>query len=180
MLHYDGIEWKRVNIGFNRSMLMSIKRGKKTSNNYFVWGIKRIYLAPDTTRLFEFDKKKLEVIHTDKYGVYTANFLQVISEEVIFTIGNELYTYGKNIFNLITKNPYQNYYEAIFGRSKRDIIWTMADGLTHFNGTDFEYILNFENKSLSGGLVFKNEVFFVANDFYNNSANNLVYHGRLK
>ena len=55
----------------------------------------------------------------------------------------------------------------------------MADGITHYNGSDFKYMLNFENKSLSDGIVFKDEVFFVANDFYNNNANNLIYHGVL-
>ena len=43
-----------------------------------------------------------------------------------------------------------------------------------------KYMLNFENTSLSDGIVFKDEVFFVANDFYNNDANNIIYHGVLK
>lgn len=180
VLHYNGTDWERVYVGNNKSMLMSIRRGKQTSSNYFVWGIDNNHynLTPDTTKLFEFNRIKLEEIHSDQYGIYTANYLQVISDEVIFTIGKGIYTYSNNTFNLITKNPYENYYDAVFGRSKKDIFWTMADGLTHFNGSDFEYILNFDNKSLSDGVVFENDVFFVANDF--NNGTNLIYHGRLK
>ncbi len=58
----------------------------------------------------------------------------------------------------------------------------MSDGLTHYNGTDFEYILNFENYQLNDGFirlmdgfVFEKEVFFVSHG----NSNNYIFHGVL-
>lgn len=178
MMHFNGIEWSRVNIEFIDEVFMKIRKSK-FDNNCFIWS----YISrtnPDSTKFFEFDRKEFKEIHYDVDGSHNWHDLTTINDEVIFTIGNGIYTYNRNKFNLIVENPYSTNYQSVYGRHKKDIIWMMSDGLTHYNGIDFEFILNFENKSLSDGVVFEKEVFFLANDFYNNDANNLIYHGVLQ
>jgi len=176
MMHYDGSKWNRVNIEFTEGILRVIRKAKKTSNNYFI-GNKIQQTNPDSAKYFEFDGKNLKEIYYDKDSPHN---ITVINDEVFFSFNDAIYNYSNSNFNLIIKNPYHNAWNTVFGRHRNDLIWTMSDGLTHYNGNDFQYILNFENKNLSDGVVFEDEVFFVANDFYNNDANNLIYHGVLK
>ncbi|MBU0472941.1 MAG: hypothetical protein KKF62_02125 [Bacteroidetes bacterium] len=178
MLHYDGNDWGRVNIEFIDNAFMKIRKGIN-DNNYFIWSYISSQTYSDSAKYYKFDGKNLHEIYYSNSGSNNWHDITVIKEEVIFTIGDGIYTYSKNKFNLIVENPYTTNYESVYGRNKKDIIWMMADGLTHYNGTNFEYILNFERKSLSDGFVFENEVFFVASDFYNNDANNIIYHGVL-
>ncbi|GBD90093.1 hypothetical protein BMS3Abin04_00809 [bacterium BMS3Abin04] len=175
MLHYNGNNWKRVNIGFIKGILMKIRKGSKPNSKYFLWNQIQNNSA-DSTKYFIFENNKPTEIY---HHIGARYFLTVINNEVIFTFDNEAYTYSNNTFNLIAKNPYPNNYTGVYGRSVKDIIWMMADGLTHFNGSDFKYILKFNDLSLSDGAVFNNDIFFLANNF-NNSLNNLIYHGILK
>jgi len=175
IMHFNGIEWSRVNIEFINEVFMKIRKSKFDSK-YFIWS----YISktnPDSSKYFEFDRKELKEIFYDKNS---SNNITVIDNEVIFSHDGAIYNYLNNDINLIVANPFPNSWSGIYGMHKKDIIWMMSGGLTHYNGIDFEFILNFENKSLSDGFVFENEVFFVANDFYNNDANNLIYHGVLK
>ena len=174
MMHYDGAQWERVSIELEGS-IKDIKKGNKTSNKCFIYN-KVQFTNPDTGKYFEFDGERLNEIQSSQDRWHS---LTIIDDEVVFTIDSGIYTYNEG-FNLIAKNPYTNNYQSVYGRNLKDIIWMMSDGLTHYNGTDFKYILQFDNKSLSDGVIFENEVFFVANDFYNGKANNLIYHGVLK
>lgn len=182
MMHFDGIKWSRVKIEFTEGYLGGIKKGGEASDNYYIYNVKqrKNQVLEDTAKYIEYNGKKFNTIHSDIDGSDHWHNITILNYDVIFTIDDGIYTYKNNSFNLITKNPYEKKYQAVYGRNKKDIIWTMSDGLTHYNGTNFEYILNFDQKSLSDGFVFENEVFFVANDFYNNNANNLIYHGVLK
>lgn len=175
MMHYNGTEWSRLNIEFIDEVFMKIRKGAN-DNNFFVWNYFR-KTGSDSTKYHIFDGKNLKTIYCD---VLASQTLTIIDDEVLFNFNGGVYNYAINKFNLIAKNPLPNVWNTTFGRDSKDIIWAMSDGLTHYNGTDFVYILNFEKKSLSDGVIFENEIFFVANDFYNDSGNNLIYHGVLK
>ncbi len=175
MMHYNGTNWSRVNVEIPNGTPMKIRKGDNSSN-YYIWNYIR-NSGQDSTKFFQFDGKYFSEIYSD---INLAQTLTLIDDEVLFNFDKGAYAYNNSTFVQIAKNPLPNSWDAIYGRNKKDLIWAMSDGLTHYNGTNFEYILNFENKSLSDGIVFEKEVFFVANDFYNNNANNLIYHGVLK
>ncbi|VAX19014.1 hypothetical protein MNBD_IGNAVI01-2734 [hydrothermal vent metagenome] len=175
LMHYDGSKWSRVNIECFDETFMKIRKSK-CNKNYFIWS----YLSqtnPDSSKYYEYNRKEFKEIYYDEDSPHN---ITVINDEVLFSFNDAIYCYSNSSFNLIIQNPYPNAWNTVFGRHRNDLIWTMSDGLTHYNGADFKYILNFENKSLADGVVFEDEVFFVANDFYNNDANNLIYHGVLK
>lgn len=178
IMHYNGIVWNRVNFGFNKTTFARIRRGTKTGQNYFIWGVLQSNSAPDTTKLFEFNRKTLKEIHSDIWSITTGNNIQVINDEVIFTISNGIYTYHNKLFNLIAKNPLENYYDAIFGRNKKDVLWVMGDGLTHYNGSDFEYLLKEDNIDTWDIFAFEKEAFLLADDESTGAV--LIYHGKLK
>jgi len=172
MMHYNGTEWSRVNIKFTEGILNGIKKGNNANNKYYIWNHIQ-NRQQDSAKYFEFDNEKLEEIYFDKDHWHD---LTIFDDEVIFTIDNGIYTYNNDSFNLITENPYPNNYQSVYGRNKKDIIWAMADGLTHFNGTDFEYILEFDDLNLLDGVVFDDTVFFVSYG----ERDNYIFKGILK
>ncbi len=172
MMHYNGAKWSRVNIEFTKGILNGIKKGNSIRDKYFIHNLIQF---PDSVKYYSFNKNQLTEIYFD---IDHWHSLTIIDGEVVFTIDNGIYTYNNSKFNLIVKNPLPNNYQEVYGRNKKDIIWMMSDGLTHYNGIDFEYILEFDDLSLSDGAIFKNEVFFLTDDF--NSGTNVIYHGILK
>jgi len=177
MMHYNGAKWRRVDVELTDGALKKIRKENKASNNYYIWN-KNQNTNPDSSKYFEFNSKELKEIYYDKDS---PNDITVINYEVIFSFDKTIYSYSNSNFNPIIKNPFPNAWNAVYGKHRKDIIWMMSDGLTHYNGNDFIYILNFEgNEHLRDGFVFEKEIFFLANDFYNNDANNLIYHGVLK
>jgi len=108
IMHYNGTEWKRVNFGFNKTTFARIRRGTKTGRNYFIWGVLQNSSGSDTTKLFEFNRLTLKEIYSDVFRIATGNYIQVINDEVIFTIGNVIYNYQNNSFIPIAKNPFEN------------------------------------------------------------------------
>lgn len=178
--HFDGKAWSKVNIEFKHGDFLKIKRGLKTSNNYYLWGIKEDNLHGDTTILFEYSGgDNLIEISKSPYGNGKWQFVQEIDDEIIFTINNKLFTYENNKLELFATNNFQHSYQAIFGRNRKDIFWVMEDGITHFNGINIEYILDVDSTHrLTDGILFQDNVFFLAVDFYNDL--NLVYHGKIK
>lgn len=178
--HYDGTRWERKNVEYKHGNILRIRRGKKTSNNYFVWGLWEDNYIGDSTKLFKYDgEQTLKQMAKESYGNGKWHFVQEIDDEVILTINDELYTYKNDEFEFIAKNTFPNNFQNIYGRNKKDIFWLMQNGITHYNGSNFQYILNLTSELyLTDCSIFKEEIFFLATDF--NNGLNIIYHGRLK
>ena len=158
---------------------MRIKRGKKTSNNYFIWGLRENNTGIDTTKLLEFDGKKLKELHSSIFDRYHLNYIQEVNDEVIFMIGNSLYFYNNGKFKKFIENDLNNLLDNLTGTNIKNIFWPMRDGIMHYNGSNLKYILNFSNEiRIRESIAFDKEVFFLANNF--NNSLSLIYHGVLK
>ncbi|MCB0743821.1 MAG: hypothetical protein KDC67_07955 [Ignavibacteriae bacterium] len=177
IMHYDGNKWNKVDISYTKGQLKKIRKDNYANSNYFINNFIVSLTNPDSAQYFSLSGNTInEISHVENI----TQDLTVINSELIFSFDRSMYIYKNNKFNLIATNPFENAWNALYGRNRKDLIWMMSDGLTHYNGTDFKYILNTNNKSWSDGVVFENEVFFLANDFYNDNTNNIVYHGQLK
>ncbi|MCP5061993.1 MAG: hypothetical protein GY936_05960 [Ignavibacteriae bacterium] len=178
--HYDGNDWSRVNIDYKHGNLLRIRRGQKTNNNYYLWGLWEDDFIGDSTKLLEYNGSKyLKELSKSRYGNGKGHFVQEIDDEIIFTINNGLYTYKNSKFELFVTNSFPNSYKGIVGRNKKDIFWSMPDGLTHYNGSDIEYILNInDSQRLTRGVLFKDYVFFLAVDL--NNGLSLIHRGKLE
>jgi hypothetical protein len=177
IMNYNGKEWTRVNVGFNKTTFARIRKAVKTSSNYFIWGVIQNNSAPDSTKIFEFNGSKLKVIHSDIWSISTGNYIQIIDDEIIFTIGNKIYIYHNNAIKLIVQNSFDNYYNAIAGRNRKDILWLMSNGLTHYNGFNFKYLFEEENIDTWDLFTFSRNIFVLANDEI--TGNVLIYKGTL-
>jgi hypothetical protein len=105
---------------------------------------------------------------------------QNIGGTLYFVLGNKIYTYNNQEFKLFLEINESNFGGQIYGRSTEDIILRMYDGIAHYNGSDIEYLYKFSsnNTSITNGVVFEKDIFFIAIDF--NNSQNLLIHGKLK
>ena len=104
IFHYNGIKWNRVNIGFTRTTMMRIRRGRKTSNNYFIFGLRESNINVDTTKLLELDGKKIKEIYSKPWSNLTKCNVQEINDEIVFSIGNSIFKYQNGTFSKIFEN----------------------------------------------------------------------------
>ncbi len=180
MYHYNGKEWKRINIDYTGGQFLKIRRGLKTNKNYYLTGLWENDLIGDSIKILEYSGgTHLKQLKISGFGNGKWMDVQEVDDEIIFTINNKLYTYNNNKFELLVTNPFPNSFQGIDGRNKKDIFWMMQYGITHYNGNDIKYILKFNTlQYLSNGVLFKNKVFFLANDYQNYL--NIIYRGTLK
>ena len=179
MYHYNGVKWKRINIDYTGGQLLKIRRGLKTSKNYYLTGLWESDVIGDSIKILEYNGgkhlKQLK-ISPFRYGKWMD--VQEINDEIIFTINDELYTYENGNFKFFIKNPFPDSFQGIHGRNKKDIFWLMNDGITHFNGNNIEYLLKVNSSQrFARAVLFKNEVFFLAVEI--STGLSLIYHGRL-
>ncbi len=179
IFHYDGNSWNRVNIGFTRTTMMRIRRGRKTSNNYFIFGLKMNYGSIDTAKILEFNGTQLNEIYSNPWSNSTKCNVQEINDEMIFSIGNGLYKYVNKKFVKIFENNFPNYYAYIWGTNIKNIFWAMRDGVTHYNGTNVEYILKFNDNNirLIEMFGFDDVIFILTNNF--STGESIIFQGKL-
>ncbi|MFH0735679.1 MAG: hypothetical protein V1773_13420 [bacterium] len=172
---YDGSSWSIVNLPEIRNSFVKIYRGINSSNDYFIYGFRSEQLSIDTNKIYTWNGTTLKELVS---AVQSVN-IQKINNEMFIIQGNDLYKYKSNKLSFFTTIPNENFLHAIWGKSEKDIFFGMTDGIVHYNGDDFKYLVNFnQGISLTGAVLFNDEVFFMAYDF--NKSLNLIFRGKLK
>jgi hypothetical protein len=180
LARYNGIEWELKEfdslITYN---FLRIRRSNKQTNTYYIWADKDEQLTGDKLSIFEFRwDHDIKLVYEDGSRSSTASFIQLIDSEMYFVIGFKVYKYINNEFSEFLDIPFSNFGRQIFGRNKNDILLRMTDGIAHYNGSNIEYIYQFENPtSITDAVMFDDEVFILAFDITN--GNDLIFHGTL-
>ena len=179
IFHYDGAGWDRVNFGFNRTTLMRIKRGKKTGNQYYIWGIRENDSRIDTSKIFSFNGEKLNEIYSEEYTKSGQCFIQEINDYIYMVKGNTLSRINEDgNFEIITNITDNNFGLQFFGRNCKDIFLRMENGFSHFDGTNIEYILNTgPDEYVRESYIIRNDIFITTNIF--GQGISIIYHGKL-
>jgi len=133
----------------------------------------------DSTNIYEYTQEKFNKIYNSGQDYIYAN-ISLINKEVYFILEKKIVKRINNQFQTILNVDIPNFYYNIWGRNSQDIFLTMTDGLAHYNGSNIEYLLNFDKKrtQIFGSALFNNEVFFLVYESQTNL--NLIYHGKLK
>jgi ssDNA-specific exonuclease RecJ len=173
--HYNGFEWKRLNILNTRSNFTRIKKAEKTSRNFFIRGLVESESVEDTTKIFMLNGNNLVQIYSAIDVKENTNFIQNINNEMIFVIGYTLNKFNENKFEKFYDINDNNFGIQIFGRNIKDTFVRMEDGIAHFNGSDIQYLIKTNDNKPSEGIVFDETVFFLSNNF--NNGLNMIYRG---
>lgn len=177
LLHYDGKTWEeltttKLGVFFNRVRTMG-------SDVYIQ--ASQIYSSPDSSLFYRYRKQHLEELMAEPTRQITWSSLNKIGEDILFVIGDTLYTYQSGKFKKELEVTKPDFGYQIYGRSKKDIFLRMANGLVHFNGKDHWYLfyVNPPLKTISNqAMIFKRDVFFLVTDF-ESLGSSYVYHGTL-
>lgn len=175
--HFSNNRWKLyefTNINYNFIRV----RGNSENTKYYLLGIG----TQNGTNVGIFEFNIIGTINLIQKGFDNQNSwlgVQEINNHITFLIGNKLYDFTNNQYHLIIEIENQNFGGQIFGRNKKDIFLRMFNGIAHYNGSDIEYLINFEeNISIRDAVLFNEEIFFLASNY--NSGDNLIYRGKLK
>lgn len=178
ILNFNGMEWKEKKITELPYEFTRIKKDIKGNGKYYLLG----FDLDNNTSILEYDGgTNIKQIYKAPLTLETAAMVQNINSKTFFTIGKTINTYINNQFKMIFRTDEPNFGFQFSGRSEKDILLRMFDGIAHYNGSDIEYLYRFINNDridISDAIIFENDVFFLADDFNNNQ--NLFFRGRLK
>ena len=132
----------------------------------------------DSTKIYEYSGGKYINLYSNIWTQGLQADISLINREVYFAIGSEIKKRINNQFQTVLKVDNPNFYQRIWGRNGNDIFLMMVDGLAHYNGTNIEYLFDYNfHTQIFGAALFEDDVFFLIN---NTQGKNLIYHGKLK
>ncbi|MDP2363926.1 MAG: hypothetical protein Q8M94_09180, partial [Ignavibacteria bacterium] len=176
IVKYDGVSWKNIEAYKMRNSFIKIRRGEKTNKEYFISSAREEQYAEDSSSIFRFDGTKLVKIYQGLRNSNEIAGIEIINSEMYFLKGSVLFKYVNNDFQffLDVGEP-----SAFFGRSSKDIFLGKLNGIAHYNGSDIQYLYQFNDPGIRifMGIVFEKEVFFLIYDF--NKSLNLIIRGKL-
>ncbi|MBM4172619.1 MAG: hypothetical protein FJ214_12175 [Ignavibacteria bacterium] len=184
--------------GYNNSVIAHYYNGKwEMINTDALYGIvehlyknfpdNKIYLQviggrnlTDSTHIYEYSQSKFLKLYSNIWTQGLQADISLIDNKVYFVLGNEIAVRRDNKFQTVVNVTNPNFYQRIWGRSSKDIFLLMTDGLTHYNGSNVEYLFYF-NKTprtqIFGAALFENDVFFLV--YESLTGLSLVYHGKI-
>jgi len=177
IFHYNGINWKMLNISSKGDDFAQIRKGKNDSN-YFLWSWRFDNVNSDSVRIYFFDGLKLQELHRGLMNDTHGAGIETIDEKVYFGIDNAVYNYERGGFVKIFDVNNSNFIQGLKGRNEKDIFLMMWDGVAHYNGENIEYIFKDNKIRIRDIAVFEKEVVLLFNDFSKDLS--IVYRGILK
>ena len=181
ILHYDGIKWGQKYLADFNSYFAKVR--VSNDGKCIVHCIKQdvVNNTRDTTVFYEFNGNGLKEIYTDENEPRQQGWIGIVSGDIVFSLGNGIYKYVNGSLEPLINYNIQTlpgtYPGAVFGRNKKDIFIIVWEGITHYNGTDIQMLLN-EIGGADGAVLFNKEVFFLNTTLMNGIS--LIYHGKLK
>ncbi len=177
IFHFNGSNWKLLNISSKGDDFMQIRKGKNDSK-YYLWSWRSDNINSDSVRIYSFDGIKLQELHRGLMNDTHGAFIETINGKVYFGIDNAVYTYenGKFAKRFDVNNP--NFTQGLNGRNERDIFLSMWDGVAHYNGENIEYIFKENHLMLRDIKVLENKVYLLFNDLGKDLS--IIYRGTLK
>lgn len=179
LFKYNGSVWS-VYKTFENSGGFNSFRYSKNNNKYYCNGL---YYNNDGTiieKVYEFDGNNLKLLNEHYKSSEMNSALHIIQGYIYITLGKKAYRYSDNKMELMFEVNDPNFGGQLWGRSRNDILIRMFDGIAHYDGTGYKYLLKVTpNVCLSAqAKVFEKEVFIPAQDY--KSGYQLMYHGVLK
>jgi len=174
---YDGFAWKNLEIQEVQNSFIKIRRGIKSSNNYFIFAFRFEQFAEDTSYIYEFDGINLIKIYQGITSTKELAGLSCINNKIYIREGYDVFEYNNKQLDLLFRLPDE---AVIWGRNIKDIFLGLPVGIAHYNGIDIKYLYNFNDPGIriADGVVFDKEIFVLATDY--NSGLNFIYRGVLK
>lgn len=173
LLHYDGQSWKQLLV---TNFGIQFQRVRVESKKIFITATQNG--PPFTYLLYLFDNGRLIQLDSNTTNMWIGN----VGDQIYFTMGNRVKTYKRGSFSTMMVIPADS--ETIIGvdgRSRNDLFTYTFNGVMHYNGTNYKYLLRVPGdipRYPFREMIFKNQVFFTVWDV-KYGVTNLIVHGVL-
>lgn len=177
LMNYNGNNWRFINIPELSTQFETIAIDNK-SKDLVISGT--IYDPKGfITKVYSWDGKQLKEIFSELGGLA---FVIKLGNETFVSYASSIYKYENKNLHLWKDNKGNSVNgNIICGRSRNDFFISTSNGISHFNGTDYEIIYKYEpthRVQVLIGITLEKDVFFVEHDF--TLGKNLIIHGQLK
>jgi hypothetical protein len=176
--HYEN-DWRILNTDGIRGIVEHLHRDKYDGKIYLQVPLPGAGIHFDSTQIFQYTPDSSKLLYRSVWTRGKEADISLIDGRVYFILGQEIALRNDNQFKTFLKIDNPSFYQRIWGRSNRDIYLFMTNGLVHYNGVNFDYLLTFNNPRtfINGAALFDQEVFFIVYESFTNL--NLIYHGIL-
>lgn len=178
----NGSVWAKVN---TRDLLDCVFNDIRfyAPGEALIWSLKSLPdgSAPDSDKIFTFDETNLQQIYSgDEDADGGSSGFAVIPGGIVVLEGCKLIFMNSLGKENLTTIEEPNLGGRIEARSTADIFLGMTDGITHYNGTDVQYLFKFPNRNIHGTDIeaFPGSVFISADDWVTHK--NFIYRGYLQ
>jgi hypothetical protein len=177
ILHYNGNEWKELEIEFIKTYFRWIRKGQQSSNFYLI-GNNIDLTYPDSSRIFEFSENKLKEIYIGEPFKESEPYINTVGGEIYFAFNKKIHRYRNKQFQTVRSLDHKDFKNIFYGRSLNDLILPTRYGIMHYDGETVEYL--YYNLTFIGMdyCLFDNG--FIGIGFDINNYLNLVVRGTLK
>lgn len=157
LLHYNGKDWKFVNIPDIRTGFYRIVR-KSSTGELIIYGFTSDFGFLE--KLYVFDGKNIKEI----YSEYNEPGLIEINGEVYVTLDRKIYKYNNGKIMFWKDFPGTSFWSLAGGRSEKDFFGLSVEGILHYNGTDLQPIYKTYPKKIElyNTFFFERDVFVYA------------------
>jgi hypothetical protein len=158
--HFNGSKWNILH-SFNNSGSI-VRFYKSISNQYPLVYIWHFDYYGDSTFIYRLNQGMLQKFHSGSFGYNSYLTLNMIGDRIFILKGKEIFEYENDQLKFFLSVDLPDFRQGFFGRTKNDIFLLMNDGIAHYNGTDIQYIYNFDTKIIFGrGIFFDKDVFII-------------------
>jgi hypothetical protein len=174
ILHFNGGEWNNVGIPEKKMSFGTVAVDK---NKTLVMSATEIKNNMFYASLYTWDGREL-IEHISDYG--WSHVTKLSNGEIFATLNTKIYKYNDKKFTLWRENSdvaINN--NIICGRNRNDFFMSNHIGIWHYNGFEFQLLYKYPKTNqieTLNGIIFENEVFFLANDF--TSGKSYIIHGK--
>jgi hypothetical protein len=179
ILKWNGSAWREIRIpNFETYGFIKIRRAANQQGNYFLLGWGEKSNGGDLLALFEFDGENIWKIYEGDFDSQSWSNIERIGDEIFFMIGNKICSYKNGQFNTLLEINIPKYNQGLWGRSEKDIIIPMTDGIAQYDGINIQYIYRYKGTEQAyGAVILPNDIFILTNDSDNYT--NIIIRGTL-
>ncbi len=174
IMKYDGNNWrldKKLDEigGFNQIKYCS------HNDKYYL----KLWLSDYSARIYEYDKKDLKIL-TEYPPSNGGPTIAEIGGYAFIVCDKKIYRYFNGRMEFIFEVKEANFGGIVWGRNRNDIFIRMQDGIGHYNGTDFKYLIKSSESLMvaSNCVILEKDIFIPAE--IRRTGYNIIYRGTIR
>ncbi|KAF0149930.1 MAG: hypothetical protein FD143_2654 [Ignavibacteria bacterium] len=174
LMKYSGMKWFIDKVLPDLGNFIQLKYSTKSDRYYIVQ-----WLTDYSIKILEYNRKELKEIY--EYPPSNGGpTISIIDGYLYLVIEKKIFRYFNSKMEFIFEVNDPNFGGVVWGRNRNDVLIRMLDGIAHYNGTDWKYLLKSSEPIMLAPncALFSKEVFIPAK--IRRTGYPIIYHGKLE